>query len=93
MSRASISRLSGGVSDVPIQTEELVSGTIQSQIVKLPSDVFLWAAMGSIGGSFALQMMGRKDLSLFVGQWAPTFIILGVLDKLIRIAGSSREPV
>ncbi len=93
MSRASISRLTGGIRDVPLQTEELVSGTIQTQIVKLPSDVFLWAALGSIGGSFVLQMMGRKDLSLFVGQWAPTFMILGVLDKLIRIAGSSREPV
>ncbi|MEN6497508.1 MAG: hypothetical protein ABFD16_24685 [Thermoguttaceae bacterium] len=70
------------------QAEDLVSGSIQKQIVKLPSDAFLWLAMGSIAGSLALQFMGKREQSLFVGQWAPTFVLLGVFDKLIKIAGT-----
>lgn len=91
MSQSTMNRIMGGASDVQQRTEDIVSGTIQSQIVKLPSDAFLWMAVASIGGSLVLQVMGKREQSLFVGQWAPTFMILGVLDKLIRIAGSSRE--
>lgn len=91
MSQSTMSRIRGGASEMQQRTEDLVSGTIQSQIVKMPSDAFLWLALGSIGGSLALQIMGKRELSLFIGQWAPTFILLGVLDKLIKIAGSSQE--
>ena len=40
---------------------------IEEQTAKLPSDLFLWAAGGSIAGSLLLQCMGRKEESLFVG--------------------------
>lgn len=59
-------------------------GMVQSQIRKIPSDTFLWLAAGSIIGSLTLKSMGRDQDSLFVGQWAPTFAILGVFDKILR---------
>jgi hypothetical protein len=49
-------------------SEGMVARTIEEQTAKLPSDVFLWAACGSIVGSLALQMAGRQHESLFVGQ-------------------------
>ena len=67
-----------------------VARTIEEQTAKLPSDLFLWAALGSIGGSLLLQFSGRKEESLFVGQWAPTFLILGLYNKLVKVAGSDR---
>lgn len=60
------------------------TGVVQTQISKVPSDTFMWLAIGSIIGSLTLKFMGKKDNSLFVGQWAPTFAILGVFDKIIR---------
>ncbi len=72
-------------------TEGTVARTIEQQTAKLPSDLFLWAAGGSILGSLCLQMMGRQHASLFVGQWAPTFLILGLYNKLVKVAGS--DPV
>ncbi|MEX1041333.1 MAG: hypothetical protein WDZ51_11910 [Pirellulaceae bacterium] len=63
---------------------------IEEQTAKVPSDAFLWAAFGSIGGSIFLQMMGRQHESLFVGQWAPTFLILGLYNKVVKVAGSDR---
>jgi hypothetical protein len=72
-------------------TEGPVARTIEQQTAKLPSDLFLWCAGASIMGSLCLQMAGRQHASLFVGQWAPTFLILGLYNKLVKVAGS--DPV
>ena len=69
-------------------SEGMIARTIEQQTARLPSDTFLWAAVGSIGLSLALQTMGRKDMSVFVGQWAPTFLILGLYNKLVKVEGS-----
>ncbi|HEV3257664.1 MAG TPA: hypothetical protein VG013_12335 [Gemmataceae bacterium] len=71
-------------------SEGAVARTIEQQTAKLPSDVFLWAAVASIGGSLLLQLMERQQASLFVGQWAPTFLLLGLYNKLVKVAGSDR---
>ena len=34
--------------------------------------------------------MGSKHASVFVGQWAPTFLILGLYNKLVKQLGSDR---
>lgn len=68
--------------------EGSVARMIEEQTAKLPSDIFLWAAGGSIIGSMILQAVGEEEKSLFVGQWAPTFLILGLYNKLVKLAGS-----
>ena len=73
-------------------SEGAVARAIENQTAKLPSDVFLWAAGASIGGSLLLQMMDKKEQSIFVGQWAPTLLILGLYNKLVKVAGSDRAP-
>lgn len=70
--------------------EGRVARVIEEQTSKLPSDVFLWAAAGSIAASATLQMMGNKNASVFVGQWAPTLLILGLYNKLVKQLGSDR---
>jgi hypothetical protein len=71
-------------------SEGTLARAIEEQTAKLPSDVFLWAAAGSIGCSLAFKMMGEDHKSLFVGQWAPTFLILGLYNKLVKVAGSDQ---
>lgn len=80
----------GGRWEAQEHSEGSVARAIEQQTAKLPSDLFLWAALGSIGGSMLLQMYGRKEESLFVGQWAPTFLILGLYNKMVKVAGSDR---
>jgi hypothetical protein len=72
------------------QTEGRVAKRIEEQTAKVPSDVFLWMAIGSMAMSATTQMMGQKNISLFIGQWAPTFLILGVYNKLVKQLGSDR---
>ena len=68
--------------------EGLVARSIEQQTAKLPSDLFLWAAFGSIAGSLAFNMSKKPHAALFVGQWAPTFLLLGIYNKLVKLHGS-----
>jgi hypothetical protein len=72
------------------QSEGRVAKAIEEQTAKLPSDTFLWMAVGSMAASATMQMMGNRHGSLFVGQWAPTFLILGIYNKLVKQLGSDR---
>ena len=72
------------------RSEGSLARSIEQQTAKLPSDTFLWAAIGSIGISLVLQLSGKRDISNFVGQWAPTFLILGLYNKIVKVAGSDQ---
>jgi hypothetical protein len=72
----------------PEHSEGRVARAIEQQTAKLPSDTFLWLAGGSIAASLTLRIMGHRHDALFVGQWAPTFLILGLYNKLVKVAGS-----
>jgi hypothetical protein len=65
-----------------------VARSIERETAKLPSDAFLWAAFASMGAALMFQVSRKKDVSLFVGQWAAPFLILGVYNKLVKLAGS-----
>ena len=71
--------------------ESPVAKTIESQTSKLPSDGFLWSALGSMGISLALKIMGKKHNALFLGQWAAPFLILGLYNKLVKLEGHDKE--
>ena len=77
-------------SDPYSQTEGPVAKAIETQTAKLPSDTFLWLAVSAMAASATLQMMGNRHVSLFVGQWAPTFLIFGLYNKLVKQLGSDR---
>ena len=69
-------------------TEGKVARTIEQQTAKIPSDVYLWAAGGAIATSAILQLMRRPKASLFLGQWVAPFLLLGVYNKIVKVAGS-----
>ena len=72
----------------PEHKEGPVAKAIEQQTAKLPSDLFLWAAIGSIAISLAFKLGGKDDKALFVGQWPPTFLLLGLYNKLVKLEGS-----
>ena len=70
-------------------SEGPVAEAIEQQTSKIPSDLFLWAALSSMGVSLALKIQGKNDKALFVGQWAAPFLILGLYNKLVKLEGSN----
>ena len=77
----------------PQHKEGKVAKTIEEQTAKLPSDLFLWAAVASMGVSLALKLSNHKHTALFVGQWAAPFLLLGIYNKIVKVKGhDSTDP-
>ena len=71
----------------PEHQEGKVAKAIEEQTAKFPSDIFLWAALGSMAVSLTLQLTRAKHRSLFIGQWAAPFLLLGIYNKLVKLEG------
>lgn len=67
-----------------------VAKKIENETAKLPSDVFLWASTAVMGASLILKVMGKKNTSLFVGQWAAPFLIFGLYNKIVKTEGHDK---
>jgi len=70
------------------QMEDRFTAAIESQTSKIPSTSYLIAAISSMGVSAVLKILGKDEWALFVGQWAPAFLIMGVYNKLVKQLGS-----
>lgn len=68
--------------------EGKLTNMIEQQTAKLPSDLFLWAAGASVATSATLKLLNRDKDALFVGQWAPTFLLLGIYSKMAKLLGN-----
>ncbi len=64
--------------------EDVTTKAIENQTKKIPSDVFLAIAVGGMALSLTLKLVGRKNDSLFVGQWVAPILIMGVYNKLVK---------
>ena len=53
----------------------------------MSEEAWYWATLGSIGISALLKLMGKDNWAVFVGQWPPTFLVLGLYHRLIRPCG------
>jgi len=68
--------------------EGRIARSIEQQTARVPSDVFLWAAFGTIAGALIFRAMGKGTQANFIGEWAPTILILGLYNKLVKLQGS-----
>ena len=69
--------------------EDKVSKTIESETAKIPSVVFLGAALIAMGVSAMLKCSRSNDDkdALFIGQWAAPFLLLGIYNKIVKTEG------
>jgi len=70
------------------QREDRLTGAIEAQTSKIPSSGYLGAALAAMAASATLKIVGKDEWALFVGQWAPAFLIMGIYNKLVKQHGS-----
>lgn len=58
----------------------------------IPSATWLMLGGGAVVGALVLKLMGREASANFVGQWAPTILMLGLYNKMVKLMGSDRKP-
>ncbi|WP_228713881.1 hypothetical protein [Arundinibacter roseus] len=75
----------------PEHKEGPVAAAIEDYTARLPSDTFLWAALGSMAISATFKILGRDRDAVFVGQWAPSFLMLGLYNKFVKMEGFEKD--
>jgi hypothetical protein len=55
-----------------------------------PLTFFYGPPGASIATSLVVKILDRHHEALFVGQWAPTILILGLYNKLVKQHGSDQ---
>ncbi|WP_263383215.1 hypothetical protein [Granulicella arctica] len=68
--------------------EDQVTASIEKFTSQIPSSVYLAAALGSMAVSVGFQVAKKQHMSLFIGQWAAPFLILGLYNKMVKQHGS-----
>ena len=71
----------------PEHREGPVAKTIEEETAKVPSDIYLWASVGAMAASAILQIAGKRKVSLFIGQWVSPILIMGLYNKIVKVAG------
>ncbi|MCD7932793.1 MAG: hypothetical protein LUE98_05765 [Tannerellaceae bacterium] len=64
-----------------------VTVMIEKETSKIPSGVYLTAALVSMAASLTLKCLKQKHTALFVGQWAAPFLIMGLYNKIVKTEG------
>lgn len=67
--------------------ESSLTRVLEQQAAKVPSHWFLAAALVAMLGSAGLEAAGRRHASRFVGMWAPSLLVMGVYNKLVKTLG------
>lgn len=73
---------------VPGAREDQLTSAIESQTAKIPSAGYLGAAIGAMLASAILKSVGKNDWAMFVGQWAPSILVIGLYNKVVKQQGS-----
>ena len=71
--------------------EGKVAKKLEDQTSGIPSDVYLWAAVGTMALSLTCFLTRNRHASIFFGQWAPSILIIGLYNKLVKAGGHDRE--
>lgn len=71
-------------------SENIKEGTttrrIEEQTAKIPSINWLALAVGSMVISAAAEIVfKKKSIGNFFGLWAPSFLVIGVYNKLVKV--------
>jgi hypothetical protein len=65
--------------------EGRVTQEVEKQTGKVPSMVWLGLAVGSMAVSAGIELFAKKkEIGNFVGLWAPSFLLMGIYNKLVK---------
>ncbi|MDC0710336.1 hypothetical protein POL68_17805 [Stigmatella sp. ncwal1] len=74
-----------------MKNEDKATTSIEQVTKKVPSVSFLGLAIGAMAVSATLMVFNRKPWAQFIGQWAPTLLILGTYNKIVKTLDDASE--
>jgi hypothetical protein len=68
-------------------TEDWFTKTIEASTAAIPSIGYLSVAIAAMTLSLMCQVIGKGKWGNFIAQWVPTWLIIGLYNKLIKVEG------
>ena len=65
--------------------EGKITHKIEERTSRLPSGVYLGLAIGSMAASAGLMLSGKKQIANFIAQWAPSLLVIGLYNKVVKL--------
>lgn len=72
-------------------TEDQFTKTIETYTAAIPSSAYLAVAIGAMAFSLMCQVTGQGKWGNFIAQWVPTWLVLGLYNKLVKLEGYDRH--
>ena len=70
-----------------VGTEDSFTKSVEEYTSEIPSSAFLGVALGAMALSLVCQTTGQGKWGDFIAQWVPTWLIIGVYNKLVKLEG------
>jgi hypothetical protein len=74
----------------PDQSEDHFTKTIEDYTHSIPSSAYLGVAIAAMGISLLFQTTGQGKWGNFIAQWVPTWLIIGVYNKIVKLEGHDK---
>ena len=71
----------------PQPSEDEFTKTIEKYTASIPSSAYLAVAIGAMGFSLFCQLVGRGKWGNSIAQWVPTWLIIGLYNKVVKQEG------
>jgi hypothetical protein len=75
----------------PQPGEDRLTETVEDYTASVPSSAYFGVALAAMGLSLALQLRGDGKWGNFIAQWVPTWLLIGVYNKLVKLEGHDRD--
>ncbi|AKT39744.1 uncharacterized protein CMC5_038950 [Chondromyces crocatus] len=76
-----------GTFDTSFQKKEegKITTQIEERTSKVPSGTYLALSIGAMAASAGLMLAGKKQAANFIGQWAPSLLVIGLYNKVVKL--------
>jgi hypothetical protein len=71
----------------PTGSEDQFTKSVEEYTASIPSSAYLGVAIGAMALSLMCQATGREKWGNFIAQWVPTWLIIGVYNKVVKLEG------
>jgi hypothetical protein len=71
----------------PASKEDRFTKSVEEYTSAIPSSAYLGVAIAAMALSLLCQATGRGKWGNFIAQWVPTWLIIGLYNKLVRLEG------
>lgn len=89
--KQSINKFASDVTRNESLREGNLTQTVEQQTARIPSLGYMGLAVGSMIASALITVFAeRKEYGNFVGLWAPSFLMMGIYNKLVKLEGSDQ---